>query len=434
MSDYKYVSEHNLLGYQRSWNQKPLEWQGNRVIGRTSVGHLRGIDWTRHRENRLGRLQAMLREQGVSAMLLTMGENVNYATGTSDYNWKGSNGTLYALMFADPDKAPILYETVGPDTEIVKMHCPWIDANHLRPAITYKMTGSAYKHQLDRYIQQIKDALVENGISPTADLAVDSMDFSTYLAFKEAGMNIISVGDALTEVRCTKSADEIELIKVASAITQAAFWKMKNEWVKPGVTEREVVAKAVEFYIANGMTSWGVIVASGSNTNPLHRMWSDKIIQQGDMVIIDIGVPSYQGYGIDVTRCWPVEAPFTPKQKEVYKQCYNATYAAINKIKPGNTTADVAAQFPPDMVDVHGTCDMLQVAHSVGMGFYEGYWMNRGFSLDYPMPIKKNMVIACETYVASPEGPAARLEDTVVVTDDGYELLSFVPFEKEALE
>ena len=59
------------------------------------------------------------------------------------------------------------------------------------------------------------------------------------------------------------------------------------------------------------------------------------------------------------------------------------------------------------MVDVHKTCDMLQVAHSVGMGFYEGYWMNRGFSLDYPLPLKENMVFACETYVASPNGAAA---------------------------
>lgn len=432
MSNYSYVSEKNLLGYQKYWTRAPHEWQADRVMSRASIGHLQGIDWKRHRETRLAKLQEMLKKQGCGAMLCTMGENVNYATGTSDYNWKGSNGTLYALVF--PDKAPILYQTVGPDTEVTKMCCPWIEPDRLRPAITYKMTGTAYAHQLERYIQQIKDALSENGVSLTADIAVDAMDFGTYQAFQKAGLNIVGVGDALTELRVVKTKDEIELIKTASAITQAAFWKMKNEWIKPGVTEREVVGKVVDFYIKNGMTSWGVIVASGSNTNPLHRMWTDKIIQQGEMVIIDVGVPSYNGYGIDITRCWPVEAEFTPEQKEVYKQCYDATYAAINQIKPGATTADVASKFPPDMVDVHKTCDMLQVAHSVGMGFYEGYWMNRGFSLEYPLPLKENMVFACETYVASPNGPAARLEDTVVVTDKGYEVLSRVPFEKEALE
>jgi Xaa-Pro aminopeptidase len=260
------------------------------------------------------------------------------------------------------------------------------------------------------------------------------MDFGTYQEFQNSGINIVSIGDALTEIRVVKIAEEIELIKIAGAITDVAFYKMKHDWIKPGVTEREVVGKAVDFYVSNGMTSWGVIVASGSNTNPLHRFWSDKIIQQGDMVFIDVGVASYQGYGIDVTRCWPVEAEFTPKQKEVYKQCYEATYAAIDAVKPNVTTADIAKNFPECAVDDYKTCDLVQVGHSVGMGFYEGYWISRGFSLEYPLPVKKDMVFAIETYVASPEGPAARLEDTIVVTETGKEILSHFPFEATALE
>lgn len=426
------VSENNIKGYQKSWNQLPHKYQGKRVFNRASIGTHQGIDWKNLREMRLEKMQNMMKNKGVKALLLTMGENINYATGTSDYAWKGSNGTRYALVF--PDKDPILYETVGPDTEVVKMYCPWIKPDRLRPAITYKFTGAAFPHQLDMYIELIKADLETNGVKPTDTIAVDAMDFGTHQAFKAKGIDIIAIGDALTAIRVVKTADEIELIKIASAIVQSAFYKMRHEWIKPGMTEREVVGKVVDYFISNGMTTWGVIVASGSNTNPLRRFWTDKIIQQGDMVFVDIGVPSYEGYGIDVTRCWPVEADFTPEQKEVYKQCYNATYAAINEFRPGATTADIASKFPVCAVDDYKTCDLVQVAHSVGMGFYEGYWMSRGFSLDYPTPIEKDMVFACETYVASPNGAAARLEDTLVVTDTGYELLSFVPFEKEALE
>ena len=427
------VTKNNIKGYQKSWNKKPHYLQGNRVLGRENIGTHQRVDWKNLREARLDRVQGTMKKHDLDALFLTVGENITYATGTSDYNWKGSNGTRYALVFQDKD--PIVFETVGPDTEVVKMYCPWIKEDRLRPAITYKFTGAASDHQLNRHVEQIRDTLSENGIDPAnKQIGVDSMDFGTYQRFQDAGVNIVGIGDALTEIRVVKMPDEIELIKVAGAITDAAFYKMKNEWIKPGITEREAVGKIVDFYVSNGMTTWGAIVASGTNTNPLHRFWNDKMIQQGEMVFVDIGVASYQGYGIDVTRCWPVEAAFTQKQKEVYKQCYEATYDAINAVKPGVSTGDIAKTFPECAVDDYKTCDLLQVGHSVGMGFYEGYWMSRGFSMEYPMPIKKDMVFALETYVASPDGPASRLEDTIVVTDDGYEVLSHAPFEREALE
>ncbi|MEH7387600.1 Xaa-Pro peptidase family protein [Bacillus sp. JJ1521] len=423
--------EQNIKGYQKSWNQKPHHYQGQRVLGRENFANQQGIDWNYLREARLERVKQTMKKHDLSALLLTAGESIQYATGTSDNVWKASNGTRYALIFQDKD--PVLFETIGPDTEIIKMYCPWIKPERIKPAITFKYTGAAYDSQVNRYIEQIKETLKENGIDSSYQIGVDTMDFGTYQSFKDAGVNVVGGGNALTEIRLIKLPEEIEAIKISSAITQAAFYNMKHKWIKPGVTEREVVGKVLDYYISNGMNSWGVIVASGSNTNPLHRYWSDKIIQQGDMVIVDVGVASYQGYGIDVTRCWPVEAEFTPEQKEVYKQCYESTYSAINAVKPGASTADVAMHFPQCAADDYKSTDLIQVGHSVGMGFYEGFWISRGFSTDHPMEIKKNMVLALETYVASPNGAAARLEDTVVVTEDGYELLSHVPFEKEAL-
>ena len=86
-----------------------------------------------------------------------------------------------------------------------------------------------------------------------------------------------------------KTRDEIELLKQASSIGDAAMWKIKYEWLKPGVREREIEAKVHEFMLERGCEIiYDIIVASGGNTSPYRRWATDKLIRQGDLVIVDI--------------------------------------------------------------------------------------------------------------------------------------------------
>ncbi len=87
---------------------------------------------------------------------------------------------------------------------------------------------------------------------------------------------------------------------------------------------------------------------------------------------------------------------------DLYKEVYDSMYAGLEKLKPGNTTADVAAQFPKYDDDMYGTCTLQQFAHCIGLTLYEGMWMSRGYSLKYPAEIKENMYFAIETFAGHP--------------------------------
>ncbi|MFQ5912046.1 MAG: M24 family metallopeptidase [Nitrospinota bacterium] len=421
------------MARSRSNKSVKLEHQSRRVFGQQGTDFQEGVNFTRLREERLGKLQEAMKAHDLAALLLTQGDNIRYATGTWDFVWRANSQCRYCLVFESGQ--PILFETVGEDTECVKLHTPWL-ADRIRPAITYLFAEAAFDAQLARYAAQIQETLKEAGLNPGEDqLGVDTMDFITHEAFRAAGIRVVSGAQAIKKARLTKTQDELELLKIACSVADACFWRLREEWVEPGVREVDVAGKITDFFFSHGfqMARPGA-VASGCNTNPYLRGWTDKVINRGDMVIIDLAGENYMGYSVDYVRCWPVCAPFTREQKEVYKECYESMYAAMDAIKPGATTADVARAFPPYADDEYKTCSLIQFGHSTGISHYEGYWISRGFSLDYPMPIEENMFFAIETYAARPGGvDGARLEENVVVTETGYEVFSRFPFEEEAM-
>lgn len=411
-----------------------VEYQPRRVFGIQGVDHQERINFERLRRERLSRLKQCMQEQGFSALFLSYGDNIRYATGTWDQTWRGANQTRYAIVPLRGD--PILFETAGCDLEVVRMNCPWMEGR-VRPAITYLFTGAAFQHQLRRYVNQVKDSLLELGINPSQDkMGVDGMDFVSHQAFKEAKVNFVSGAPAIVAARMIKTKDELELLKISCSICDSCFHLLRHEWVKPGLRERDIVGKIIEYMHSHNIEfAPGATVASGANTNPYHRAWTDRVIRPGDMLVIDLAINNYLGYGADFVRCWPVGASFTPEQKEMYKECYNSLYSAINAIKPGATTADVAAGLAEGVDDWEGTCSLLQFGHSVGISMYEGYWISRAFSFEYPMPIEQNMFFAIETYAGKPGADfGCRLEENLVVTETGYQCFSLSPFEEEVLE
>ncbi len=109
--------------------------------------------------------------------------------------------------------------------------------------------------------------------------------------------------------------------------------------------------------------------------------------------------------------------------------------AAIAEARPGKTTGDSAKCLPVYDDDLYKTCSLFQFGHSIGLTLYEGMWISRGFSLDYPAEYKQNMYMAIETYSGKPGlEQAVRLEQNVVVTDKGPVLFTLFPFEEKFLE
>ena len=185
------------------------------------------------------------------------------------------------------------------------------------------------------------------------------------------------------------------------------MWKAINEWVKPGVTEAYVCAKVNEYLYENGFDFvYDIIVASGGNTSPYRRWHTDKVIRQGDLMIIDLNAIGPGGYFVDFVRCFKVDGQAHAEGEGPLQGVLRQPLRGIGEVKPGATTAAVAEKFPVYDDDKYGTVSLQQFAHSIGLTLYEGMWISRAYSLDYPAEIKQNMSFAIETFAGHPESGA----------------------------
>ena len=122
------------------------------------------------------------------------------------------------------------------------------------------------------------------------------------------------------------------------------------------------------------------------------------------------------------------------KQKEVYKRCYDLLQKTLSKIRAGATTGDIASAWPEYYDDKFKTCSLVQFAHAIGLGVHEGFWVSRGYSIDYPEELLENMYLAVEVWAGDPGGDfSVRLEENLVVTRNGCQVFSLFPFEEEAV-
>ena len=112
----------------------------------------------------------------------------------------------------------------------------------------------------------------------------------------------------MSGARVVKTPDEIECLKISSAIGDTSFWKIENEWLKPGVKESDITAKVNEYLYEHGFDFvYDIIVASGGNTSPYRRWHTDKVIRQGDLVIVDQNAVGPGGYFVDFVRTFKVD-------------------------------------------------------------------------------------------------------------------------------
>ena len=429
------MTEHQLTepgkGMDLSFLGRPHEHDPRRVFSTTATDWQARVDFDRLRRDRLARARLMMEKHDLGALVCFVGENVRYITSVFQGNWKNNIFIRYCVLPRGGD--PILFETAGSDYECAKIDAPWLEGN-IRPAITWKWAETAEEMMADKMAQSILDALKEAGVEKEP-IGLDIADPSAMAAFERAGLQTTSAWPAMSGARVIKTPDELECLKISSAIGDTSFWKIENEWLKPGVKESYITAKVNEYLYEQGFDFvYDIIVASGGNTSPYRRWHTDKVIRQGDLVIVDQNAIGPGGYFVDFVRCFKVDAPLTPKERDLYKECYESMYAAIEQMKAGNTTADVASKFPKYADDEYGTVTLQQFAHSIGLSLYEGMWISRAYSLDYPVELQENMYFACETFAGHPGlEQTVRLEENLLVTKDGPVLFTKHPFHEEAL-
>src|SRR5258707_2792281 len=230
--------------------------------------------------------------------------------------------------------------------------------------------------------------------------------------------------------RQIKSPGEIAFLQKAidlSLDSHIAAMKM----MRPGLFEYQVGAKMVEVHAMGGSESEGYapIVGAGPNSTALHYDRLDRKIQDGDIVVLDVGA-QYSGYSADITLTLPANGKFTPRQREIYDIVLGAQNAALAALKPGmdlcrkgdKSVYTIAYNY----INFHGKD--LQ-AKSLGQYFIHGLGHNIGLDVHDPgescSPLQPNMVVTVEPGIYIPEeNLGMRIEDDVLITESGYKLLS----------
>jgi Xaa-Pro aminopeptidase len=418
-------------GMDLSFLEKPHEFDPRRTYSTTGTDWQARVDFDRLRRDRLARARMMMDKHDLGALVCFVGENVRYITSVYQGNWKNNIFIRYCVLPRGGD--PVLFETAGSDLECAKIDAPWLKGN-IRPAITWKWAETAETMMADRMVGSVYRVLEEHKVTGEK-IGVDMMDPSATAAFQRANLNTVSAWPAMSGARVIKTPDEIECLKISSAIGDTSMWKIEHEWLRPGVTEAHITAKVNEYLYDKGFDFvYDIIVASGGNTSPYRRWHTDKTIRLGDLVIVDQNAIGPGGYFVDFVRCFKVGGKLTQREKDLYKECHESMYAAIEMMRAGNTTRDVAEKLPIYADDEYGTVTLQQFAHSIGLSLYEGMWISRAYSLQYPVELQQGMYFAAETFAGHPGlEQTVRLEENLLVTNDGPIIFTKYPFYDEAL-
>ena len=418
-------------GLDLSFLEKPHEFDPRRAYSTTGTDWQARVDFGRMRRDRLARARMMMEKHDLGALVCFVGENIRYITSVYQGNWKNNIFIRYCVLPRGGD--PVLFETAGSDLECARIDAPWLRGN-IRPAITWKWAETAETMMADRMVASIHRVLEDHKLT-REKIGVDMMDPSATAAFQRANLDVVSAWPAMSGARVIKTPDEIECLKISSAIGDTAMWKIEHEWLKPGVTEAHITAKVNEYLYEKGFDFvYDIIVASGGNTSPYRRWHTDKTVRLGDLVIVDQNAVGPGGYFVDFVRCFKVGGRLTKREKDLYKECHDSMYGAIEMMKAGNTTADVAARLPVYADDEFGTVTLQQFAHSIGLSLYEGMWISRAYSLEYPVDLQEGMYFAAETFAGHPGlEQTVRLEENLLVTKDGPIVFTRYPFYEEAL-
>lgn len=238
------------------------------------------------------------------------------------------------------------------------------------------------------------------------------------------------IRDNITDLRLIKSPTEIEFLRQAVDLSvDAHFAAMKM--MRPGLWEYQVAAKMVEVHAMGGSEAeaYAPIVGAGPNSTALHYDRLGRKIQDGDIVVLDVGA-QYSGYAADITRTLPANGKFTPRQREIYDIVLGAQTAALASLKRG---ADMCRKGKPslykiayDYINSHGKD---QHGKPLGQYFIHGLGHNLGLNVHDPgdscKPLMPGQVVTVEPGIYIPEeNLGVRIEDDVLITESGYELLS----------
>src|SRR6266498_1040565 len=356
---------------------------GIRTYGPNAVDWEERVDFDRLRRERLARLEEALERSDLGALLTFDFHNIRYMTSTHIGTWAMDKLIRFALL--PRGGKPIVWD-FGSAARHHQIYNPWLEGRTDDPERGRARAG----------ISTLRGAF-----NPAAGIAEEV-------------------------------AHKIRLLATACTLVDAAYEEL-YDFLRPGVRENECVGLVSKvLYDLGSEHVEGVNAISGERCSPHPHVYSDRVLRPGDPAFFDI-LHSFNGYRTCYYRTFAVGSA-SHAMRDAYRRCRDYMDEAISLVKPGATSADIVAVWP--RATEFGFANeeaafALQYGHGVGLSIWEKPIFSRLVSLDHPETLETGMVFALETYWPAADGwSAARIEEEVVVTEHGCEIITKFPAEE----
>ncbi|MEV6443817.1 Xaa-Pro peptidase family protein [Amycolatopsis sp. NPDC051716] len=361
---------------------------------------------------RLDRARAAAAAAGTDALLIAPGSDLRYLLGQA-----GGSFERLTTLVVPADGTPALvvpkleapgYADVPTDDLGVEL-LTWVDGDD-----PYKL---------------VADRLGKPGRVAVSDFTPALHVLALRAALGEAEQTL--AGPVVRELRMRKDAAEIASLREAGAAIDRVHARV-HEWLRPGRTEAEVGADIAAAIVEEGhVRADFVIVGSGPNGASPHHDVSERVIERGDVVVIDIGGPLPAGYNSDSTRTYAVGEPRDADVAETYAVLQRAQAAAVAAVKPG-VTAEAVDAAARDVIAEAGFGEYFihRTGHGIGLDVHEEPYIIAGNAL----PLEPGMAFSVEPGIYQPGRWGARIEDIVIVTEDGVASVNNQPHELVVLD
>jgi Xaa-Pro aminopeptidase len=404
------------------------------------------VDLDRLRTDRLVKLQQHLEQSELGALLAFDFSNIRYMTSTHIGTWAMDKLIRFAVL---PRGGPPVIWDFGSAAKHHQLYNPWLDYERDPGDREVSAAARAGRSGARAGISTLRGAfhpdagiaaevarkvatvLREHGVA-NEPLGVDVVELPILAALGREGLEVVDGQQVFLEARRVKTADEISLLTQACSMVDAAYDQLYS-FLRPGVRENECVGLVSKvLYDLGSEYVEGVNAISGERCSPHPHVYSDRIVRPGDPAFFDI-LHSHLGYRTCYYRCFAVGSA-NLAMRDAYTRCREYMDRAIATVRPGATTADIVSLWP--RAEEFGFPDeeaafALQYGHGVGLSIWEKPIFSRLVSLDHPETLEEGMVFALETYWPAGDGwSAARIEEEVVVTADGCEVITKFPAEE----
>lgn len=391
-----------------------------------------GIDLAAVRLYRRDRVRGEMAKRGIAALLLSDSINIRYATGTRNMQVFTSRNQPSRYLMLTANRC-ILYEFTG------AMHLAegYETVDEVRPASTASFVAAG------RRIAERERAWAKEMASTLRDLCgakpvvgVERLNAGAAIALAAEGLNLVDAQEPVEMARCIKSDEEMKCVRASLRATEAGVAELRDA-IRPGLTEAELWSVLHRSVIAaNADYCETRLLNSGSRTNPWFQETSSKVIAPNELIALDTDVVGCHGYYSDFSRTFHA-GPDRPSdhQRTLYKVAHEQLHHNMDVIRPGMSFreySELAWNIPEQYADHR----YYLSAHGCGMSGEYPYLYRRADFPDagYDGIIEPGMTLCVESFIGHNDGgEGVKLEQQILVTGTGIELLSAFPFEDALL-